>query len=87
MEFSVVPITEQDAREMIGDTRIPDFLRKKRRYSQVELEPLIRIILGVSKLIEEHPQIVELDLNPIILKNTEAIAVDSLIVVGENKIF
>jgi acetyltransferase len=41
-------------------------------------------MLKVSRLVEENPEIVELDLNPVIIDEHSAIAVDARIVVHPN---
>ncbi|MCA9846090.1 MAG: acetate--CoA ligase family protein, partial [Dehalococcoidia bacterium] len=44
---------------------------------------LTNTILGVSKLVEAHPEIRELDLNPVFAYPDGAVAVDARIVVAE----
>ncbi|MGH7318112.1 MAG: acetate--CoA ligase family protein [Candidatus Rokuibacteriota bacterium] len=43
--------------------------------------PLTAVLTGVGDLLVNHPEIVELDLNPIIATSDAAIAVDVLMIV------
>ncbi|MCA9854513.1 MAG: acetate--CoA ligase family protein, partial [Dehalococcoidia bacterium] len=49
----------------------------------VDRAALTNTILGVSKLVEAHPEIRELDLNPVFAYPDGAVAVDARIVVAE----
>jgi len=43
-------------------------------------EPLVKILLAASRLLTDHPRIVELDLNPVIATGRKALAVDALLI-------
>ncbi|MSO58464.1 MAG: CoA-binding protein [Thermoleophilia bacterium] len=46
-------------------------------------EVLADVLVAVSRLADEHPEIAEVDVNPLILDGPKAVAVDGLVVVGE----
>ena len=43
---------------------------------------LVDAIVAVSRLIGEHPEIVEVDVNPLLVSPQRAVALDCLIVLG-----
>ena len=45
-------------------------------------EALAGILVALSRLAVDHPEIAEVDVNPVILHADDAIAVDALVVVG-----
>ncbi|MBP7342043.1 MAG: acetate--CoA ligase family protein, partial [Syntrophaceae bacterium] len=66
VSFRILPITEKDAAEMINDIRGSDIL-KGYRGQAVDLESLKKLLLKISRLVVENPEIQELDLNPLFL--------------------
>ncbi len=63
--FRVAPLTEFDARSMIKEIKGYPLLQGARGENPVDEEALVKILLGVSKLVSSNREIVELDLNPI----------------------
>jgi acetyltransferase len=45
---------------------------------------LASLVAGVSRLATSHPEIVEIDLNPVIATRDRVVAVDALVVLGES---
>ena len=45
-------------------------------------EPLVEAIVAVSRLAAEHPEIAEIDVNPLLVTADRAVALDCLIVLG-----
>jgi hypothetical protein len=43
---------------------------------------LARIVLALSDLLVAEPQVLEVDINPVIAAGTQLIAVDALVIVG-----
>jgi acyl-CoA synthetase (NDP forming) len=66
VHFRVTPLTERDAREMIQGIRGYRLLQGYRGHPPADLDALVECLLRVSKMVEEVPQIMELDLNPIL---------------------
>lgn len=63
--FRVTPLTDRDAREMVHAIRGYRLLEGYRGHAPGDVEALQELLLRVSRLVEEVPQIAELDLNPI----------------------
>ena len=64
--FRIIPIGRGDAQEMIREIRGYPILSGARG-TKVNLSALEGLLLKVSRLIEDDPQIVEMDLNPVFL--------------------
>jgi acyl-CoA synthetase (NDP forming) len=80
--FRVVPLTPRDARQMVHDIKGFPILEGYRGQEPADLEALERILLRLSAFAEEHPEIEEMDLNPIFAYKDDAVAVDARIVLS-----
>jgi acetyl coenzyme A synthetase (ADP forming)-like protein len=65
VSFRVTPLTDRDAREMVESIRGYRLLRGYRGHPPADLDAIQEILLRISRLVEEVPEIHELDLNPI----------------------
>lgn len=73
------PLTDRDAREMLGEVRGSVLLRGYRGMPPADEQGLIDVILRVSALVDACPDIGELDLNPVIVTVAGATTVDARI--------
>ncbi len=75
----VVPVMQKDANEMIKETKVYRILSglRGRKY---DVKSLIKIISNTSKLLEQNEAIKELDMNPIIVSASKAVAADARII-------
>ncbi len=74
--YRINPLTDLDAREMIADVRSAQVLSGYRGSAPGDREALVDLILRVSTLIEHHPQVVEIDLEPVrVLSPGDGVAV------------
>ena len=78
--FRLAPLTQRDASSMIREIRSLPLLTGHRGQPAVDLTALERMLLQVSALAEAHPEIKELDLNPIFAYPDGCVAVDARIV-------
>jgi len=78
--FRIVPISEEEAREMIGEVKAYPLLRGYRGMPPADIEAIVQILLKTSRLVSEHPEIKELDLNPIMVYEKGAKTVDARII-------
>jgi acetyl coenzyme A synthetase (ADP forming)-like protein len=63
--FRVTPLTDRDAAEMVRGIRGYRLLRGYRGAPAADIDAIQDVLLRVSRLVEEIPEIGELDLNPI----------------------
>src|SRR5438105_12562332 len=80
--FRIVPLEPKDAREMVREIKGFAILDGVRGQKPADLVALETLILQVSKFIGAHPEVGELDLNPVLAYLDGAIAVDARIVVS-----
>lgn len=77
--FRLHPLTDIDATELIESTKAARFLRGLRGEAPADVEALRGLLLRVSQLIEDVPEIAELDLNPVLVRPRGALALDARI--------
>jgi acetyl-CoA synthetase (ADP-forming) len=65
ISFRVIPIKEADARQMISEIRGHRVLRGWREQPAADIESIVEVLRKVSRLSVEHPEIEEMDLNPV----------------------
>lgn len=82
ISFGATPITEHEAKLMIGRTKIGGLLEGTRGKAPLDKAALINAIGRISKLIEEFPAIAEIDINPLMLFENGAVVVDGRVRLG-----
>jgi acyl-CoA synthetase (NDP forming) len=80
--FRVVPINERDARQMVHEIKGFPLLEGYRGSDPADIAKLEQLLLQVSAFIESHPEVAELDLNPVFAYKDGAKAVDARIVLA-----
>ncbi len=80
--FRIVPLEPRDARQMIRDIQGFPVLEGFRGQEPADLAALEDMLIRLSTFVEEHPEIQELDLNPIFAYKDGALAVDARIVLS-----
>ncbi len=63
--FRVNPLTDRDAAQMVRQIRGFKLLEGYRGHPAADLEAIENLLLRISRLVEDVPEITELDLNPI----------------------
>jgi acetyl coenzyme A synthetase (ADP forming)-like protein len=66
VHFRVAPLSDRDADELIHEVRGYKLLEGFRGHPGADIEALRDILLRIARMAEEIPEIVELDLNPVI---------------------
>lgn len=80
--FRLVPLEEKDARQMIDEIKGRPVLSGVRGQPPADIDALARTLLKVSEFVERHPEVRELDLNPVFAYPDGALAVDARIIVA-----
>ncbi|MBI2850655.1 MAG: acetate--CoA ligase family protein [Chloroflexi bacterium] len=83
VSFRIVPLEKRDAREMVREIKGYPVLTGYRGQEPVDLANLENMILKVSQFVEQHPEVEQLDLNPVFAYSDGAVAVDAMIILGE----
>lgn len=80
--FRLVPLSAVDAQEMIEDLATQKLLGEFRGEPAVDREALARVLLGLSALAGARPDVVSVDVNPLIVHDGVPVAVDGLVEVA-----
>ncbi len=83
VSFRLIPITTRDAEEMIKEIKGYALLNGYRGHEPADIASLVDVLLKVSTLVENTPEIKEIDLNPVFAYKDSAVAVDARIVLEE----
>lgn len=77
VSFRLIPLTEPDAAAMIREIKASPVLQGVRGGHAADLKALADLLLTVSRMAEENPEIAEMDLNPIIVYEEGLSVVDA----------
>ncbi|MEJ2250918.1 MAG: acetate--CoA ligase family protein, partial [Candidatus Lokiarchaeota archaeon] len=58
--------TKNDAKKMLEDTKVYSLLQGVRGESPSDIDSVLDVLLRLSQLVNEFPEIVELDINPLL---------------------
>jgi acyl-CoA synthetase (NDP forming) len=87
VSFRLAPLTAQDVREMLAELRALPVLRGARGGVVADEPAIVDAVLrlaGPTGLMLARPDIVELDINPLIVSAEGAVAVDARVIIGED---
>lgn len=74
--FRVPPLTTEEAVEMIRELRCSPLLYGYRGAQPADVEALAGTVVRIGRLLEDLPEVAELDLNPVIVTTDAAVTVD-----------
>ncbi|MCL7474717.1 MAG: acetate--CoA ligase family protein [Methanosarcinales archaeon] len=77
VSFRVTPVDREMARQMILEIKGSPILGGARGRKAVDMEKIIDVITGLSLLLDKYPEILELDINPLVVYPDGAYAVDA----------
>ncbi len=84
--FAVAPLSRTEAQELLDLIRGKKLLYGVRGQPPVDLPGLLDVILRVGQLAAENPEILELDLNPILCYPERVVAVDVRLTIAEEEV-
>jgi acyl-CoA synthetase (NDP forming) len=85
VSFRIVPLSRRDAAEMIREVKGYPLLEGYRGGEAVDLSYLEELLIKVSNFVEQNPEIMELDLNPVFAYSDGAVAVDARVILEKGK--
>jgi acetyltransferase len=77
------PLNERLASKMIESLKIYPLLKGYRGSSPKNINKLIEILIRLSYLAADYPEIIELDINPIIVTKDDVVALDAHVVIDQ----
>jgi len=83
--FRVSPFSRQDAESMLSEIRAHALLDGVRGNPPVDKEAIVDTLLRINQLVNDFPEIVELDINPLVVygKSQGAVAIDMRLILEE----
>lgn len=82
VSFRIAPINRDDAIEMIKSIKAYHVLKGARGEAGLDIDSLIEILLKISQLSIDIPEIIEMDINPVVVFEKGYYAVDFRIITG-----
>jgi acyl-CoA synthetase (NDP forming) len=78
----LAPVRQSTAREMLDDLRGSRLLSGTRGGAGIDRDAVAELIVSLSSLGMDRPDLIEVDLNPVVASRDGAVAVDALVVVA-----
>ena len=75
--LALPPLNTSLARSLIGRTRISKLLQGYREVPAADHDAIVHVLLAVSQLLADIPEIAELDINPLMVNHEGALALDA----------
>ncbi len=83
--FRLAPFGMDQARALIHDTLPPKIIAGARGRKPLDVDAIAGMLISLGRLLEEQPQIEEVDLNPCLALQDGCVAVDAGIILGQAK--
>jgi len=85
--FRLAPFSKQEAWEMLGEIRASALLDGVRGEPEVDKEAIVDTLLRMGQLVQDFPEIVELDINPLVVfpRGQGATAIDMRLILSKDK--
>jgi len=77
--IALPPLNRPLARELVSRTRVAQLLAGYRDHPAADLDAVVAVLVALSQLLEDVPEIAELDINPLVAHPGGAIALDARI--------
>ena len=85
--FRPAPLTAATANEMLEDLATASILGEFRGEAAVATNVLVDLLVGLGRLAIEHPEVMSVDINPLIITPTGApVAVDALVEIADQPV-
>ncbi len=79
VKVRITPLTDRDAHEMVTSLRTFPLLDGFRGAPKCDVAGLEELLLRIAAMVERHPEIAEMDCNPVIVRPEGAVIVDARI--------
>ncbi|MDH5402893.1 MAG: acetate--CoA ligase family protein, partial [Candidatus Heimdallarchaeota archaeon] len=86
VQFGLIPLNQSEAKDMLLQTRIYQIMKGVRGEEADDIEKTIEILLRISNLVTDFPEILELDINPLFVFKKDVSALDVKITLSREKL-
>jgi len=76
------PLNTVLARELVARTRVARLLEGYRNHPRADMDAILAVLVQVSRLVADVPEIVELDINPLLADSRGAVVLDARMRIG-----
>jgi acetate---CoA ligase (ADP-forming) len=83
--FRLAPVTLDDAIKLIRQTLSPALIKGVRGRGPINVDSIAGVLISLGQMLEEQPQIEEVDFNPVLPCQDDCIAVDARIVISKSR--
>lgn len=83
VSFRVLPVTDYDLETMVDNLRSRPLLEGVRGQEPADMGELKRVLNNLAQLVEQQPEIKEIDINPLFIQGNQIKAADALITLVE----
>ncbi|MCE5333646.1 MAG: acetate--CoA ligase family protein [Desulfobacteraceae bacterium] len=80
ISMRLLPLTRDEAAAMLREIKAAPLLKGFRGHPPIDEAAVVDGLLGLSAIAEEHPEIVEIDLNPVLAYSEGMVVVDARII-------
>jgi len=81
VSFRIAPISVEDAFEMLAETKSFSILKGARGEEPSDIEAIAEVLMRISQLCTDFPEITEIDINPLKVFERGCVALDFRMVV------
>jgi acetyltransferase len=81
------PLNQALAKRIIEETKVYELLKGYRNKPPADLKLLEEMLVRFSQMLVDFPQIKEVDINPLLIDEKEAVALDARIVIDKERVF
>jgi acetyltransferase len=83
--FRVAPLSRADAQGMVEEIRGNNLLKGARGEPPLDREAVAKVLTSISRMITENPTIDEIDVNPLLVLENGAVALDARIAISQKQ--
>ena len=83
--FRLAPLSIEDAKELICQTLPPALIKGTRGRAAMNLDSIAEVLVSLGRLLDEQPQVEEVDLNPTLPYADGCVAVDARIIISKSR--
>lgn len=80
--FGLPPLSAEEAEELLENIKTRALLGPWRGAPAVDREALVSVMLALARIAEDHPEIREIEVNPLLVEDSRPVAVDALVALG-----
>ncbi len=83
--LAVAPIDDSEASELPGLIKAKRLLGSFRGYPPVDRDALAKVVQAIGQMALDHPEIAEIDVNPLLVQGDRPVAADALIILSDRR--